>query len=68
MNSVSDKSIVCDKNESWRVLLACNELKKKKSNENRRVKDVSSKFENNHLSLALKGEQIKPVLKAFMKR
>ena len=63
MNLVKDKSIACDKNESERMLPACRESKKKKLNENKKVKDVSSKSENNHHYLALKEELNLLVLK-----
>ena len=56
MNLVKDKSIACVKNESERMLPACRESKKKKLNENKKAKDVSSKSENNHHCLALKEE------------
>ena len=45
------------------MLPACKELKKRKSNVNKKVKDVLSKSESSRLSLALKGELNQQVLK-----
>jgi len=63
MNSVKNNSIACDKNGCKRMLPVCKESRKKKSNVNKKVKDVSSKLENNHLCLALNEELNHQLLK-----